>query len=244
MRRTVRLILLVVWGGSVASAADVVIPAGKLSARSGNVAPRYAQFGDLTLCVGQGGFMEWRAELEAGPYYVHFLYASGQRRPCRLSINGRQQPREVLGQPTGGFMPEHLRWETCGPFEFRKGNNSIRIATGDFMPHLRALAVCCGNRPPQKGVPGDVEAEAEDLPSRLNLGGLRRAVSNLAETYPQEYPHAEAHLARRVVRACQPARREGMPASGGIKHVARRQTLAGVACASYDCPCAVFHGRT
>ncbi|MHC4181177.1 MAG: hypothetical protein ACYSWU_27075, partial [Planctomycetota bacterium] len=173
-----------------------MIPARKLSARSKNVAPEYAQFGSLTLCVGTGGFMEWTAGLEGGPYYVHFLYASGQRRPCRLSINGAEQPGQVLGDPTGGFMPEQLRWQTYGPLSFRKGKNTIRIATANFMPHLKGLAVSSGKTPPAKDVLRDVKAEAEDLPTKLNLGGLRRAISHLADKYPREYPHANAYLAR------------------------------------------------
>jgi len=190
------LLLLLVSAAPPALAEDLVIPARKLAARSQNVAPEYPQFGNLTLCVGTGGFMEWTAEVEGGPYYVHFLYASGQHRPCRLSINGSEQPAEILGEPTGGFMPEHLRWKTCGPLAFRKGNNTIRIATSDLMPHLKGLAVSSGKRPPQKDLFRDVKAEAEDLRSKLNLGGLRRAVSYLAEKYPREYPHANAYLAR------------------------------------------------
>ena len=88
MRPALCLLLLL---GSSATAEQVVIPARELSARSGNVAPQYAQFGNLTLCVGTNGFMEWTARLPGGSYYVHFLYASGQPRPCRMSINGSRR---------------------------------------------------------------------------------------------------------------------------------------------------------
>ena len=60
-----------------------------------------------------------------GRHYVHFFYASAERRPCRLSINAQPQTGEVLGEPTGGFMPQHLRWQTCGPWDFRRGKNTV-----------------------------------------------------------------------------------------------------------------------
>jgi len=58
---------------------EVAVAARDLSARSQNISPEYAGFGNLTLCVGEGGFMEWAFEVEGGAYYVHFLYCSGQR---------------------------------------------------------------------------------------------------------------------------------------------------------------------
>ncbi len=190
------LLLLLVSAATAAAAEQVVIPARQLSARSGNVAPQYAQFGNLTLCVGTNGFMEWTAELQGGPCYVHFLYASGQPRPCRISINDAQHPDPVLGRPTGGFMPEHLRWQTYGPLTFRKGKNTIRIAATGLMPHLKGLAVCSAKTPPDGDVFRDPDAETRSLPWKLNLRGLRRAISYLAEKYPREYPRGDDYLAR------------------------------------------------
>ncbi len=91
-----------------------------LSAKSPNVAAEYPDFGDLTLCVGRNGFMEWSAEVEGGVYYVHFLYCSGEPRPCRMSINGRMLDGEVLGEVTGGFMPANLAWKTLGPIDLAR----------------------------------------------------------------------------------------------------------------------------
>ena len=56
MRLTVcaTLLLLGVWIPA-ALAEEVTIPARELSARSDNIAAEYAQFDNLTLCVGQGG---------------------------------------------------------------------------------------------------------------------------------------------------------------------------------------------
>ena len=140
--------------------------------------------------------MEWTAQVRGGPYYVHFFYASGQRRPCRVSINRREQPAEVLGETTGGFMPQQLRWQTYGPWDFREGKNTVRIATAGHMPHLKGLVVSTGRTPPREDPFRDLEAEAEARLAGLNLEGLRAAVSYLAEEYTNGYPRAEKHLAR------------------------------------------------
>ncbi|MHC4399538.1 MAG: carbohydrate-binding protein, partial [Planctomycetota bacterium] len=121
MKKTSYLALLVALAAARAPAGEVAVLARNLSARSENVAPEYPQFGNLTLCVGKGGFMEWTVDVEGGDYYVHFLYCSGEKRPCRLSIDGSGQPGEALGETTGGFMPAHLAWKTHGPFPLSKG---------------------------------------------------------------------------------------------------------------------------
>ena len=79
---------------------EVAILARDLSARSEHIEPVYPQYGDLTLCVGRGGFMEWTAAVRGGPHYIHFLYASGEHRPCRLSVNGRPFSAPVLDDTT------------------------------------------------------------------------------------------------------------------------------------------------
>ena len=117
MRFLFSVVLLCAAIPSPVIADEVAIPASHLSAKSPSVAAEYADFGDLTLCVGRNGFMEWSAEVEGGIYYVHFLYCSGETRPCRMSINGRMLDGEVLGETTGGFMPANLAWKTLGPLD-------------------------------------------------------------------------------------------------------------------------------
>ncbi len=175
---------------------EVAVPARNLSRRSENVAAEYPQFGNLTLCVGEGGFMEWTPEVQGGPYYVHFLYCSGQHRPCRLSVNGEQQPGDVLGETTGGFMPAHLAWKTYGPFTLAKGKNQIRIATDGYMPHLKGVCLSPDQTPPPQSIFPMSQDEVVDLRSRLNLEGFQKAVEYLAEKYPERYSRAETYLAR------------------------------------------------
>ena len=85
MRWALFVILSAVSLLPAARAEHAAILARNLSDRSQNIAPVYEQFGGLTLCVGTGGFMQWTAKTKAWPHYVHFLYCSGERRPCRLS---------------------------------------------------------------------------------------------------------------------------------------------------------------
>ena len=196
MRSTALLIVMLSAAAPRALAKDAAILARDLSARSSNIAPEYAQFGNLTLCVGTNGFMEWAAELDAGVHYVHFFYAAGERRPCRLSVNGREQPGEVLGDVTGGFMPEHLVWKTYGPITLPDGNSTIRLSASGYMPHLKGLVISSEKRPPSVNPFRDARAEAEAKMRQINLPGLRAAVVHLAAKYGEDYPGGKRYLAR------------------------------------------------
>jgi hypothetical protein len=172
---------------------DVVVPARNLTAASKNIAPQYPQFGNLTLAVGKQGFMEWTVAVEAGRYHLHFLYASGESRPCHLSLNGQKQSGEVLGNPTGGFYPEHLRWQSYGPFELPKGKIAIRLATQGLMPHLKGLIVSPREVPPDPSVFRDVGEEAVALAGELKK--LRAALAHQVVTQPKG-DLARAYLSR------------------------------------------------
>ncbi|NQU24450.1 MAG: hypothetical protein HQ567_24475, partial [Candidatus Nealsonbacteria bacterium] len=197
MSRIACVVLLAVCGISKAvPAEEVAVLARDLSARSQNISPEYPQFGDLTLCVGTKGFMEWTAKVSGGSYHVHFLYCSGERRPCRLSVDGQDQPGEVLGETTGGFMPSDLAWTTYGPFALDKGPRRIRIATDRMMPHLKALCVSSSEKPPEQSVFPMAPGEAAARRSKLNIDGLRQAVAHLAGKFSERYPHGKEYLAR------------------------------------------------
>jgi len=196
VRKAAFLVLSIALAATPARADQVAVPARELSDRSENIAAEYPQFGNLTLCVGRGGFMEWTVEVEGGPYYVHFLYCSGEQRPCRMSTNREEQGGEVLGEITGGFMPADLVWGTYGPFTLIEGKNQIRIAADGYMPHLKGLCVSADKGPPARSIFPMSREEVADLRSTLNLQGLRKAVGYLAARYQDEYPHAKAHLAQ------------------------------------------------
>jgi hypothetical protein len=140
--------------------------------------------------------MQWTAQTAGGPQYLHFLYASGERRPCRLTVNGRTLPEEVLGAVTGGFFPEQLVWKTYGPFAMNPGANTVRIAADGHMPHLKGLVVSPDAQPPSRqAFPLSPEEEEAHRPP-FNLAGLRAAIVYLKDTYGADYPQGDVCLAR------------------------------------------------
>jgi len=176
---------------SPAAADDVTILARDLSAKSENVAAEYPQFGNLTLCVGQAGSMQWNAKVDGGVYYIHFFYCSGERRPCRMSIGGREIPGDVLEKPTGGFLPAELKWQSYGPFEFSRGENTIRITAAGYMPHLKGLVVSPSKTPPDVDLWRDRTAEAKKRLAKLNPAGLQAAIEYLGGRYSDAYSAVE-----------------------------------------------------
>jgi len=137
----------------VAQAADVVIPAARMSAKDPRVVPADGKWNALAVCHGEGGFEEWKAKIKtAGRYYIHFRYCSGQSRPCTLTLNGKAGDKPVLGEPTGGFYGDNLAWGTVGPFDLAKGPNTIRLSAKGTMPHLLGLVVSESKTPPKPDV--------------------------------------------------------------------------------------------
>lgn len=127
----------------VASADSVAIAARSMSQKSSNVVPIEERWDGLVVCHGKEGMEQWDIEIAtAGPHYLHFQFASGERRPVSLLINDQKQRGRFLDVATGGFFAWDLDWETCGPFELVKGKNTVRIrATEGLMPHLAGLVV-------------------------------------------------------------------------------------------------------
>ena len=192
--KSAAILILTILSTVGAVADEVTIPAKQLSACSQNISPEYPQFADLTLCVGRGGFMEWAFDVQGGSFYVHFLYCSGQNRPCRMKVNDDAMPGEVLGGVTGGFMPSDLVWATYGPFELHKGRNTIRITTEGFMPHLKTLHISPSRKPPTgTGFPTQTGLSVESKMG-TSIESLRRAVQYLSHKFGDEYSHADRHL--------------------------------------------------
>jgi len=195
VNKTACLPLLIVLAATQAPADEVAVPARNLAGRSENVAPEYPQYGNLTLCVGEKGWMAWAIGVEGGPHYLHFLYCSGEPRPCQLSVNYKPHPGEVLAEPTGGFMPTDLVWKTYGPFDLIAGRNVIRIATNGLMPHLKGLAVSTDRHPPPESVFAHPLEQVTPEHLRSRLAACRKAVLHLHERYREAYPRAEGYLA-------------------------------------------------
>jgi len=193
VKKAVLAVLLMGSGAVASQAEEVAILARDLSARSQNISPEYTGFGNLTLCMRRGGFMEWSFEVAGGSYYIHFFYCSGEGRPCRMSVNGVEQTGEVLGDVTGGFMPADLAWRSCGPVELVRGKNRLRLTSEGFMPHFKGILISENEKPPAQSV---FPAGSEDVPARLNIEGLRKSIRYLAREYEEEYPGGRGYLSR------------------------------------------------
>ena len=136
------MFLLVILAGisSCVVAEDVVVLARDHSARSENVVPVEGNYDGLVVCHGVSGMQQWQFDLkDAGKYYIHVYYASGQVRPLTLTINDQQQAGQFLSRNTGGFYKDQLAWETIGPFDLKKGLNTVQVNTAGLMPHLAGL---------------------------------------------------------------------------------------------------------
>lgn len=78
---------------------------------------------------------------ETADYLIYIRYASSRPAPLQMEINGTTQPDEILASPTGGDDPIHYRWEECGPYSFKKGNNPIRLKVPRHRPFPRLDAL-------------------------------------------------------------------------------------------------------
>jgi len=144
----------------------IVVPARQLSDRSDNLVAVEQQWDGLVVCHGRNGMVQWTVAVERpGPHYLHFRYASGEPRPLELSINGARQPGLILQPATGGFFTGDLAWKTHGPFELNAGENMIRVATPNLMPHLASLVVSESARNPAE------QAFADLFPAPVDLAG-------------------------------------------------------------------------
>ena len=75
---------------------------------------------------------------EYGDYQLTILYASGEPRPVRLSINGIDA-KEVCGLPTGGWSITNRGWILAGVFRLNGGLNRIVLTRNGPFPYISML---------------------------------------------------------------------------------------------------------
>ncbi|MBD3177174.1 MAG: hypothetical protein GF320_18520, partial [Armatimonadia bacterium] len=159
-----RLALLSVALCSVAAAGEIAVPAHTHSNASQGVVGSDPNWGELAVCHGEGGWQEWAFECEeAGRYYLHAYYASGDERPLRLWINDEQVADAALAEPTGGFYPDHLEWATVGPVDLGMGEHVLRVEAHAHTPHLAGWVL---STDPEEW---DRKAFAERFPDPIEL---------------------------------------------------------------------------
>ncbi|TWT80316.1 hypothetical protein CA13_17290 [Planctomycetes bacterium CA13] len=144
-RATATLCALGIFVFSMVCAATgqtITIAARQLSEKSDIVVPIENRWDGLVVCHGAKGMLQWRADVpDGGDYYLHFLYTSGEQRPMRLSLNGKQHPQPILQQQTGGFFASDLQWESCGPFHLTAGDNTVQLQAIGSAPHMAGVVI-------------------------------------------------------------------------------------------------------
>jgi hypothetical protein len=76
---------------------SVAIPARELSHNSPNVVPVESQWDGLVVCHGHDGIEQWDVDIQTpGPYFLHFQFASGEKRPVHLFVNDEKRPDRFL----------------------------------------------------------------------------------------------------------------------------------------------------
>lgn len=130
--------------------------------------------------VGLPDTAEWDISLPKDSLYqLEFRYASGEARPVKLSINGREVRAKTAGSVTGGFFPQHQKWEIAGVFPLKAGKNTLRIDSDIPIPHFdKLLLTAVADTGP--GAPlRTPESLAQDL--GLEAGLLQAVAANLRE---------------------------------------------------------------
>ena len=83
------------------------------------------------------GYAEYEFNIKsAGKYQLESRYAAEGSRPMFFSLNGKVVKREGVRQITGGWFPQHQKWEIEGVYDLEKGKNVFRIERGEAVPHV------------------------------------------------------------------------------------------------------------
>jgi cytochrome c553 len=104
---------------------------------------------------------EWDVSLpHAGRWELALRYAAEEKRPVKLSINGREVRADAAGRVTGSWNPEGQRWETALVVELPAGASTVRIENVDGpIPHFDKLLLS-----PEPGLVPDIVAGGGAVP--------------------------------------------------------------------------------
>lgn len=76
----------------------------------------------------------------AGRFRLLGRAAAAEARPMRVLVDDRELAADALGETTGGWRPEHQRWQSIGSQQLAAGEHSLQLeALGPHVPHLDAL---------------------------------------------------------------------------------------------------------
>jgi carbonic anhydrase len=129
------------------------IPNKDTNTHSPGVIPGHAGWSNLAVTSGPDGYIEWRVNFpNAGKYRLRALMTALDSSPCLLKINGVAQDTPILGETTGSLHSDKLHWFAYGPFEFKPGENLLRIEFKKCLPHVKEFGFSQVHEPPETGL--------------------------------------------------------------------------------------------
>ncbi|MGV3720018.1 MAG: DUF1549 domain-containing protein, partial [Actinomycetota bacterium] len=130
-------------------------------------------------------FTEYDVTLpKAGDYLLAIRYASGERRPVRVSLDGSVLKQDAAARATGGFNVGEQEWEGQVTFTAAAGKHVLRVEqTAGSLPHLDKIALIPAAAPVAAATSGGRarDRSVSDLAAETGLNAeiLRRSASYL-----------------------------------------------------------------
>ena len=131
----------------------------------------------------------------AGNYQLELRYASAEKRPVHLVINGKLVKEDAAGKITGSFFPDGQKWELQGVYAFHQGKNVVKIESDGAIPHFNKILIV-----PVKPRPNGVPVRTADEIAKtygLNVALVRHSVRFVGDvkTDPSKLAPAERQVA-------------------------------------------------
>ena len=114
----------------------------------------------------QKNFVEYDIELpKAGNYQIELRYAANLARPGQLLMDGKVIHSEAVSNVTGGWQPEHQKWNVEGVYYFEEGKHVLRIQSEPMMSHIDKILIINAPLPKTNEI---VDADESWAPRDLN----------------------------------------------------------------------------
>lgn len=98
---------------------------------------------DIGVIISGGGAnAEYDLNVEnAGTYAIELRYAAAERRPIRISVDGKEIQRAAAGEVTGSWQPESQVWFVSGTAQLKAGRHVLRFESKRVFPHIDKFAI-------------------------------------------------------------------------------------------------------
>ena len=98
---------------------------------------------DIGVIISGGGAnAEYDLNVEhAGSYAVELRYAAADRRPIRISVDGKEVQRTAATEVTGSWQPESQVWFVSATAQLKAGRHVLRFESKRVFPHIDKFAL-------------------------------------------------------------------------------------------------------